>query len=66
MTLSEKSAEAGHRAVSLHRDCVLVCISFNKKGLDNQLKIAIFSQCLLSGKRKILSGEKKVGVFYIT
>ena len=23
-TLSEKSAEAGHRAVSLHRDCVLV------------------------------------------
>ena len=24
MTLSEKSAGAGHRAVSLHRDCVLV------------------------------------------
>ena len=23
-TLSEKSAGAGHRAVSLHRDCVLV------------------------------------------
>ena len=26
MTLSEKSAEAGHRAVSLHGDCVLVLL----------------------------------------
>ena len=28
-TLSEKSAGAGHRAVSLHRDCVLVCGTFH-------------------------------------
>ena len=29
-TLCEKSAGAGHRAVSLHRDCVLVLCAFDR------------------------------------
>ena len=42
MTLSEKSAEAGHRAVSLHRDCVLVFNCWESKMFVQILKMTIF------------------------
>ena len=40
-TLSEKSAGAGHRAVSLHRDCVLVFLTATSRRLAVRFRLSL-------------------------